>query len=92
MDKNLTKYIYCIFRSPLYLYTVLFSSIISSIFGLSNSSSLKQMANIAQSYHPPNNSSSALRCQFTHTIGEVHLINHFTGVAESLRRHKPAVI
>jgi len=49
------------------------------------------MANIAQSYHPAN-SSGALRCQFTRTVDEVKLVNHFTGVAESLRKHKPALL
>ncbi|CAI2161944.1 15836_t:CDS:10 [Funneliformis geosporum] len=71
--------------SPLYLYTVLFSS------GL-RSHSLEEMANIAQSYHSQNSSSSALRCQFTCAIDEVSLVNHFTGVAESLRKHKPALL
>ncbi|GBC07437.1 hypothetical protein RclHR1_07470002 [Rhizophagus clarus] len=71
--------------SPLYLYTVLFSSD-------SRSHSLEEMARIAQSYHPQNSSSGALRCQFTRTVNEVTLVNHFTGVAESLRKHKPALL
>ncbi|CAI2161360.1 13694_t:CDS:10 [Funneliformis geosporum] len=71
--------------SPLYLYTVLFSSSLRS-------HSLEEMARIAQSYHPQNSSSSALRCQFTNAIDEVSLVNHFTGVAESLRKHKPALL
>ncbi|POG65607.1 hypothetical protein GLOIN_2v1665293 [Rhizophagus irregularis DAOM 181602=DAOM 197198] len=71
--------------SPLYLYTVLFSS-------ESQSNSLEEMAKIAQSYHPANTSSGALRCQFTRTVNEVNLVNHFTGVAESLRKHKPALL
>lgn len=50
------------------------------------------MAKIAQSYHPQNSSSSALRCQYTRAIDEVNLMNHFTGVAESLRKHKPALL
>ena len=50
------------------------------------------MANIALSYHSPNTSSGALRCQFTCTVDEVNLVNHFTGVAESLRKHKPALL
>ncbi|PKC68807.1 hypothetical protein RhiirA1_456805 [Rhizophagus irregularis] len=71
--------------SPLYLYTVLFSSD-------ARSHSLEEMAEIAQSYHPQNSSSGALRCQFTRTVNEVTLVNHFTGVAESLRKHKPALL
>jgi len=50
------------------------------------------MTRIAQTYHPQNSSSSALRCQFTRAIDEVSLVNHFTGVAESLRKHKPALL
>ena len=50
------------------------------------------MAKIAQSYHPANTSSGVLRCQFTRTVNEVNLVNHFTGVAESLRKHKPALL
>ena len=50
------------------------------------------MANIAQSYHPANNPSGALRCQFARTVNEVSLVNHFTGVAESLRKHKPTLL
>ncbi|CAI2161648.1 17233_t:CDS:10, partial [Funneliformis geosporum] len=72
-------------KSPLYLYTVLFSS-------RTHSSSLEQMAEIAQSYHPPNSSSVALRCQFTRAIDEVKLVDHFTCVAASLRKHKPALL
>jgi len=53
---------------------------------------LEEMAKIAQSFHPQNSSSSALRCQFTRAIDEVNLVNHFTGVAESLRKHKPALL
>ncbi|GBB87958.1 hypothetical protein RclHR1_14460001 [Rhizophagus clarus] len=89
-------------KSPLYLYTVLFGSDSTSNqidffriirnFGNKASDSLKHMAEIAQSYHPQNTSSIALRCQFTHVIDEVNLVNHFTGVAESLRRHKPALL
>ncbi|PKC01948.1 hypothetical protein RhiirA5_504316 [Rhizophagus irregularis] len=71
--------------SPLYLYTVLFSS-------YTHSRSLEEMAKIAQSYHPQNSSSGALRCQFTCAIDEVNLVSHFTGVAESLRKHKPALL
>lgn len=56
------------------------------------SHSLEEMAKIAQSYHPQNSSSGALRCQFTRTVNEVTLVNHFTGVAESLRKHKPALL
>jgi hypothetical protein len=76
------------FRSPLYplyLYTVLFSS-------ESQSHSLVEMAKIAQSYHPPNTSSGALRCQFTRTVNEVNLVNHLISVAESLRKHKLACL
>lgn len=50
------------------------------------------MVKIAQSYHTTNTSSDMLQCQFTHTIDEVTLINHFTNVAASLRRHKPALL
>ncbi|CAG8438292.1 8031_t:CDS:10 [Funneliformis caledonium] len=71
--------------SPIYLYTVLFSS-------SARNHSLEEMAKIAQSYHPHSSSSSALRCQFTCAITEVSLVNHFTGVAESLRKHKPALL
>ncbi|CAG8491773.1 7035_t:CDS:10 [Funneliformis caledonium] len=72
-------------KSPLYLYTVLFSS-------RTYSSSLERMAKVAQSYHPPNPSSVALRCQFTRAIDEVKLVDHFTSVAASLRKHKPALL
>ncbi|CAG8438296.1 8032_t:CDS:10 [Funneliformis caledonium] len=77
--QNLTR------GSPLYLYTVLFGS-------RSQSHSLEEMAKIARSYHPQSSSSSALRCQFTCAMTEVKLVNHFTGVAESLRKHKPALL
>ena len=53
---------------------------------------LEEMAKIAQTYHPTNTSSGALRCQFTRTVNEVNLVNHFTGVAESLRKHKPSLL
>ncbi|PKC03338.1 hypothetical protein RhiirA5_423914 [Rhizophagus irregularis] len=71
--------------SPLYLYTVLFGSD-------NNSGSLKKMANIAQSYHLTNTSSDVLQCQFTHTINEIKLIDHFNEIAESLRKHKPSLL
>ncbi|RIA83382.1 hypothetical protein C1645_833923 [Glomus cerebriforme] len=70
---------------PLYLYMVLFGR-------NSHSHSLEEMAKIAQSYHPTNTSSGALRCQFTRTMNEVNLVSHFTNVAESLRNHKPALL
>ncbi|PKB98371.1 hypothetical protein RhiirA5_431468 [Rhizophagus irregularis] len=92
-------------KSPVYLYTVLFGSDSApkflSFFGNNGnngnndnkaSGSLKHMAEIAQSYHSPNTSSVALRCQFTCVIDEVNLVNHFTYVADSLRRHKPALL
>ncbi|CAG8634848.1 3170_t:CDS:10, partial [Funneliformis caledonium] len=72
-------------RSPLYLYTVLFSND-------SNSSSLEEMAKIVQSYHTNDISSGGLRCQFTRAINEINLVNHFTSVAESLRKHKPTLL
>ncbi|CAJ0904909.1 2921_t:CDS:2, partial [Entrophospora sp. SA101] len=67
--------------SPLYLYTVLFSSD-------SSSPSLVKMADIAQSHLPTNSSSQSLKCQFTRAIDEIALANYFTVVAESLRAHK----
>ncbi|RHZ44791.1 hypothetical protein Glove_709g38 [Diversispora epigaea] len=70
--------------SPLYLYTILFS-------GDVNSPSLSKMAEIAKSYHPAA-SSGSLKCQFSQIITEVNLVDHLTGVAESLRRHKPALL
>ncbi|CAG8707200.1 8001_t:CDS:10 [Funneliformis caledonium] len=63
--------------SPLYFYTVLFSSV-------SNNFSLKEMTTIAQSYHTKSTSSSSLRCQFTHSTDKVHLVKYFTSVAKSL--------
>ncbi|CAG8499822.1 1587_t:CDS:10 [Acaulospora colombiana] len=57
-----------------------------------NSTSLEVMAEIAKSYHPKSSASGALKCQFTRAIDEVKLVNHFTGVAESLREHKPALL
>ncbi|PKY60333.1 hypothetical protein RhiirA4_483921, partial [Rhizophagus irregularis] len=71
--------------SPLYLYTVLFGND-------TNSGSLKEMAKIAQSYHLTNTSSDILQCQFTHTINEIKLIDHFNGITESLRKHKPSLL
>ncbi|CAG8588725.1 6761_t:CDS:10 [Rhizophagus irregularis] len=71
--------------SPLYLYTVLFGSDRRSY-------SLEKMAEIAQSYHPQNSSSKTLRCQFTSTADAGKLVNHFNYVAESLRKHKPALL
>ncbi|CAH1761819.1 14306_t:CDS:2, partial [Entrophospora sp. SA101] len=70
--------------SPLYLYTVLFSSD-------SSSPSLEKMVTIAQKYLPANSSSKALKCQFTKAINEVALATHFTVVAESLS-HKPSLM
>ncbi|CAI2161359.1 15834_t:CDS:10 [Funneliformis geosporum] len=58
-----------------------------SINNDSQSQSLEEMARIAQSYHPPNTSSDALRCQFVRTTNEPNLVNHFTSVAESLKKH-----
>jgi hypothetical protein len=72
-------------RSPLYLYTVLFGND-------SYSGPLEEMAKIAQSYHPKNSSSGDLRCQFTRANDAHNLVNHFTNVAESLRKHKPALL
>ncbi|CAI2177086.1 2129_t:CDS:10 [Funneliformis geosporum] len=71
--------------SLLYLYTVLFSS-------NSASSSLEEMAKIAQSYHTNYTSSGCLRSQFTRAINEISLVNHFTSIAESLRKHKPTLL
>ncbi|CAJ0875333.1 10269_t:CDS:10 [Entrophospora sp. SA101] len=71
--------------SPLYLYTVLFSSD-------SSSPSLVKMADIAQSHLPTNSSSQSLKCQFTRAIDEIALANYFTVVAESLRAHKPSLM
>ncbi|CAB4409761.1 unnamed protein product [Rhizophagus irregularis] len=89
-------------KSPVYLYTVLFGSdsapkVLSNNGNNGNndniaSGSLKHMAEITQSYHSPNTSPVALRCQFTCVIDEVNLVNHFTYVADSLRRHKPALL
>ncbi|CAG8632712.1 6169_t:CDS:2, partial [Cetraspora pellucida] len=56
------------------------------------SPSLQQMADIAQGYLPQQTSAGALKCHFTRAINEVNLVNTFTGVAESLRRHKPALL
>ncbi|CAG8502820.1 32032_t:CDS:10, partial [Racocetra persica] len=71
--------------SPIFLNTILFSSSI-------NCQSLQLMANIAQSYLPKETSSSALKCQFTRAIDEIVLVNTFSGIAESLRKHKPTLI
>jgi len=73
------------FRSLLYLHTVLFGND-------SHSYPLEEMVKIAKTYHPKNASSDALQCQFDRTIDESTLINHFTNVAESLRKHKPALL
>ncbi|CAJ0912222.1 15411_t:CDS:2 [Entrophospora sp. SA101] len=51
-----------------------------------------KMANIAQKYLPANSSPQSLKCQYTKTIDEIALANHFTIVAESLRRHKPSLM
>ncbi|CAG8505521.1 11511_t:CDS:10 [Funneliformis caledonium] len=72
-------------RTPLYLYTVLFSSD-------SGISSLKEMATIAQTYHVNAISSGGLHCQFTQAINEINLVDHFINVAESLRKHKPTLL
>ncbi|CAG8493935.1 13962_t:CDS:10 [Dentiscutata erythropus] len=71
--------------SPIFLQTILFSS-------NSMSPSLQKMADIAQKYLPQQTSSGSLKCQFTRAIDEVNLVNTFTGVAESLRKHKPALL
>ncbi|CAB4446571.1 unnamed protein product [Rhizophagus irregularis] len=71
--------------SPLYLYTILFGHDW-------HSGSLEEMAKIAQSYHPQNSSSKALRCQFAITADAGKLVNHFNYVEESLRKHKPALL
>ncbi|CAG8727313.1 5341_t:CDS:10, partial [Gigaspora margarita] len=71
--------------SPIFLQTILFSSSVTS-------PSLQKMAEIAQKYLPQQTSSGALKCQFTRAIDEVNLVNTFTGVAESLRKHKPALL
>ncbi|GBB83177.1 hypothetical protein RclHR1_00010059 [Rhizophagus clarus] len=70
--------------SPLYLYTVLFGKD-------SRDNTLKEMANVAQSYHTAN-ASSALKCQFNSAIDEINSIDHFNEVAASLRRHNPALL
>ena len=79
------KNFFLYFRSPLYLYTVLFSSDTSS-------PSLERMSTIAQKYLPQNSLSQTLRCQFTKTIDEVALTKHFTSLAISLRDHKPSLL
>ncbi|CAG8518802.1 6940_t:CDS:10, partial [Acaulospora morrowiae] len=61
--------------NPLFLYTVLFAN-------RSESSSLKEMAKIAQEYQPPNSSASSLRCQYNNVMTEINLVTTFTGVAE----------
>ncbi|GES75141.1 hypothetical protein GLOIN_2v1781568 [Rhizophagus clarus] len=71
--------------SPLYLYTVLFGND-------SDGSSLKEMAEIAQSYHPAKVLPDALQCRYKHAIDEVNLIGHFNEVATSLRKHIPALL
>ncbi|CAG8521350.1 2160_t:CDS:10, partial [Cetraspora pellucida] len=64
--------------NPLYLITVLFA-------GGSDSSSLREMAEIAGRHHPANKIGNDLRCHFTSVMSEINLVNTFTSVAESLR-------
>ncbi|CAJ0764994.1 1548_t:CDS:2, partial [Entrophospora sp. SA101] len=80
--------------SLLYLYTILFGSDSNSQFVrfFDSDPSLVKMANIAQKYLPANSSPQSLKCQYTKTIDEIALANHFTIVAESLRRHKPSLM
>ncbi|CAG8525687.1 11945_t:CDS:10 [Acaulospora morrowiae] len=63
--------------NPLFLYTVLLAN-------QSESSSLREMAEIAQKYQPPNSSASSLRCQYNNVMTEINLVTTFTGVAESI--------
>ncbi|CAG8529874.1 17251_t:CDS:10, partial [Acaulospora morrowiae] len=71
--------------NPLFLYTVLFAN-------HTDSSSLKEMAEIAQKHHPQNTSASSLRCQYYKVMNEVNLVTTFIGVSESIRNHQPSLV
>ncbi|CAG8473542.1 7953_t:CDS:10 [Ambispora leptoticha] len=72
--------------TPLYLYTVLFNN--HAKFG----ESLKKMADIATEYLPQPTSKDLLKCQYTLAVNEIELNEHFTRIAESLRKHQPMLM
>ncbi|RHZ45912.1 hypothetical protein Glove_642g9 [Diversispora epigaea] len=62
------------------------------IFIRSRSLVMVRMVNIAKEYLPQNNNRQSLTCEFVHAVDEIRLIEYFTSVAESLRKHKPTLI
>ncbi|CAG8439066.1 4374_t:CDS:10 [Diversispora eburnea] len=72
--------------SYLFLYTVMFAG------DGQHDSSLKNMANIANEYLPKTKDRQSLTCKYVHAIDGIKLTEHFTSVAESLRKHKPILM
>ncbi|CAG8645767.1 11144_t:CDS:2, partial [Ambispora gerdemannii] len=76
--------------TPLYLYTIMFTG--SSGYHAHWGQSLQKMADIATEYLPRSTSKDALKCQYVLAMNEIKLTEHFTQVAESLRKHQPMLI
>ncbi|CAH1755845.1 13127_t:CDS:10 [Entrophospora sp. SA101] len=68
-------------KSPLYLYTVLFSS-------NSSSSVLEKMSNTAHKYLSSDLEPLALKCQFNEVNNEVDLGTHFSSVSNSIKNSR----
>ncbi|CAG8444245.1 12971_t:CDS:10 [Acaulospora morrowiae] len=74
----------------LFLYTIMFTG--SSGSHARYGQSLQKMADIASEYLPRSNDKESLKCQYVYAMNEIILTEHFTQVAESLRKHKPMLL
>ncbi|GBC16228.2 hypothetical protein GLOIN_2v1865248 [Rhizophagus irregularis DAOM 181602=DAOM 197198] len=75
--------------SPIYLYTIMFTgSTTYSYYG----QSLQKMVDIVSEYLPKTNDKDSLKCQYVLAIDQIKLTEHFTKVAESLRKHRPMLM
>lgn len=88
------------FRSYLYLYTIMIADpapavqgFYDNLLGIKSDNSLQEMADIAKEYlSGSSKNKNTLTCQYTCTIDQVELINHFNTVVDSLRYYKPTLI
>lgn len=54
--------------------------------------SLQKMVDIVSEYLPKTNDKDSLKCQYVLAIDQIKLTEHFTKVAESLRKHRPMLM
>ncbi|CAG8584575.1 25121_t:CDS:10, partial [Gigaspora margarita] len=77
----------------IYLYTIKFTN---SLIGQANdfifTNTLEKMVKTANKYLPKCTDKDSLKCKYVLAIDEIELINHFTHIAESLRKHKPTLM